>query len=78
MVDNVQQLRSDARPVLSWPSIAAASAALRSPRTPRDEREERAVVLPVRPAGDAAGHVVAATTIDGLGGSDDEVRPHAA
>jgi hypothetical protein len=64
MVDNVQ-LQSDARPVLSWPSIAAASAALRSPRPPRDECEELAVVLPARPAGDAAGHVEAATTVRG-------------
>ena len=77
MVDNVQ-LRSDARPVLSWPSIAAASSALRAPRTPRDEREELAVVLPVRPAGDAAGSGRAQTTVQGEGGSDDQVRPHAA
>jgi hypothetical protein len=64
MVDNVQ-LRSDARPILSWPSIAAASTAIRSTRTPRGADEERAVVLPVpRPAG---AYAVAAATVEGEG-----------
>jgi hypothetical protein len=61
MAQNVQP-RTDARPVLRWPSIAAASAALRPPRGPRDEGGERAVVLHVaRPAGDAGGDMVAKT-----------------
>jgi hypothetical protein len=42
-------LRQPQRATLQWPSIAAASSALRPSRTPQDGREARAVVLDLRP-----------------------------
>lgn len=47
MATNVN--RRDSAPHLEWPSIAAASSALRPPQRPRDGSEARAVVLAFAP-----------------------------